>query len=500
MLDATTQFIVDLFVLLAAAVLAGEISVHLGQAALVGQLFVGVVLGPTLLGPYFGLTGVTPALTAMQTLAVIFVLFLAGLEIVPSSIYKMEFGNLVLGIGAFAIPFTLGAVLVGPVLGLGYPENLYVALTLSITALPVMSIMLDELGLRGTRLGTWLMNAALLNELTAVSVFAVLLRLGATPFANVTAVLIGILSLALFIATMLTIQQSLALLRRTRMWERMAKGFATTWRSKQGEFALLMVLVVGATLYSQFLGLTYVVGAFYAGLLVTRESAGKAAHTSISQIFGAMSWGFFIPLFFALIGVNMDLRLLGTPQLVAAFGILFAFAAISKIGTGVGIASLFGWKRTDALTIGHLINSRGAVELAMAVILLDSGLISTAIFTLIAGIGLVTTIISPIGATQAILNNPERRDALYRRVPSLRPGPGRKRYRPVDPDEAFWGMPPAGETPVDPPNGAGDPTLPKEPAEVEAQVPNPPRVESARRGSTDPPPLPGNRKKGPPGG
>ncbi|MCI4358279.1 MAG: cation:proton antiporter [Thermoplasmata archaeon] len=500
MLDATTQLIVDLFVLLAAAVLAGEISVHLGQAALVGQLIAGVVLGPTLLGPFFGLTGLTAALTAVQTLAVIFVLFLAGLEVVPTTIYRMEFGNLVLGIGAFAVPFTLGALLVGPVLGLGYPTNLYVALTLSITALPVMSIMLDELGLGRTRLGTWLLNAALVNELTAVSVFAVLLRLGTTPFANVTAVLTGVVSLALFIATMLTIHQGLNLLRSSRLWDRLAKGFAKTWRSKQGEFALLMVLVVGATLYSQFLGLTYVVGAFYAGLLVTRESAGKEAHRSISQIFGAMSWGFFIPLFFALIGVNMNLQQLATPTLVVSFAILLGFAAISKIGSGFSIATLFGWKRTDALTIGHLVNSRGAVELAMAVILLDAGLITIRIFTLVAAIGLVTTILAPIGATQAILRDPERRDALYRRVPSLRPGPGRRRYRSVDPEEALWGWSPGSILVEDTrasasgvPNPSAGSTPPPQP------TPDPASGSAESAAPAGLPPLPRDRRKPRPG-
>lgn len=496
MIDPTTQFIVDLFVLLAAAVLAGEISVHLGQAALVGQLIAGVVLGPTLLGPFIGLSGPTAGLTAIQTLAVIFVLFLAGLEVVPSSISQMEFGNFVLGVGVFTVPFVLGAVLVGPILGVGYPTNLYVALTLSITALPVMSIMLDELGLSRTRLGTWLLNAALVNELAAVSMFAVLLRLGASPLANATAVVVGVLSLALFIATMLSIHQGLRVLRNTRVWDRLSRGFARTWRSKQGEFALLMVLVVGATLYSQYLGLTYVVGAFYAGLLVTRESAGKEAHRSISQIFGTMSWGFFIPLFFALIGVNMNLRDLADVRSIAAFAILFAFAAAAKIGSGTGIARLFGWNGADALTIGHMVNSRGAVELAMAVILLDTGFISISVFTLIAAIGLVTTVLAPIGATQSLLSDPKRREALYRRIPSLRPGPGRRRYRPVDPDEAFWGWspgsalgdPPPEGSPSPDPNSTGNPGAEPSPASEGTPMPEP----EGR------PPLPSLRRKGPP--
>jgi Kef-type K+ transport system membrane component KefB len=491
MLDATTSFIVDLFVLLAAAVLAGEVASHLGQAALVGQLLAGIVLGPSLLGPYFGLTGLSPALAAVQTLAVIFILFMAGLEIVPSSITEMELGNLLLGLGVFVVPFTVGAEVVGPVLHVGYPTNLYVALTLSITALPVMGIMLSELGLARTRLGTWLMNAALVNELTAVSVFAVLLRLGSSPLSNDLAILTAVVALALFIATFLTIHQALDLLRRTPAWGRMSTWFAKTWRGKQGEFALLMVLVVGATLYSQFLGLTYVVGAFYAGLLVTRESAGKELHRSLSRTFDTMTWGFFIPLFFAFVGAGMDLRALDQPYLVLAFAALLAFAAITKIGTGAGIAAAFGWKRSDALAIGHLVNSRGAVELAMAVILLQAGLITVAIFTLIAAIGLVTTILSPIGAVRALLSDPERREALYRHLPSLRPGLGRARFRPLSPSlEPDW---------IGGENGAFVPE--KAAALLEAmESPAPPRVHFPLAPPEDPapsgpPPLPERKKR-----
>ncbi len=487
MLDATTAFIVDLFLLLVAAVLAGEVSVHLGQSALVGQLIAGVVLGPTLLGPYYGLTSLGAGLTAIETLAVIFILFMAGLEIVPASISEMEFGNVVLGIAAFAIPFTIAAELIGPVLHVGYPTTLYVALTLSISALPVMGIMLTELGLAKTRMGTWLMNAALVNELTAVSVFAVLLRLGSTPLSSAISVAIAATALALFITTFLAIHYLLLSLRRTRLWEKLASGFASTWRGRQGEFAVLMVMVVGATLYSQYLGLTYVVGAFYAGLLVTRESAGRDAHRSISRVFDTMTWGFFIPLFFAFVGASMNLRDLASTTLLLALVILLPVAILTKLGTGTGVAALFGWNRNDSLTIGYFLNSRGAVELAMAVILLDSGLISVGVFTLIAGIGLVTTILAPIGAVRVMLAEPERREELYRRVPTLRPGPSRRWYRPTtatpDPYEALLHYPGNGE-----PGDATDPSPepPPRSAAPATSAPAPPPAGAQRR----PPPLP----------
>ena len=97
----STQVIVDLTLLLACAVLAGELANRIGQAALVGQLAVGVVLGPSLLGPVIGLTNLPTELTTIQLLATVFILFLAGLQVVPEEIFKMGPRNVAFGVLAF---------------------------------------------------------------------------------------------------------------------------------------------------------------------------------------------------------------------------------------------------------------------------------------------------------------------------------------------------------------------------------------------------------------
>jgi Kef-type K+ transport system membrane component KefB len=431
MLDPTAQFIVDLCILLACAVVAGELAARLGQAALVGQLLAGVVLGPTLLGPYIGLSSLSQGLVAVQTIAVIFVLFWAGLEVSPDQIYHMGRGALALGLAGFFVPFVALSVAVGPLLHVGSPENLYVALTLAVTALPVMGIMLSEFGLRSSRLGTMVLNAALVNEFAAVSIFAILQRVGSSIFSDLTAIAIAVASLALFLVVILVVHELLKALRETNVWPALLKAYEETWRSKQGNLAILMVGVLAATLFSQLLGLTYVVGAFCAGLLITRESAGRQAHRAITEVFDALNWGFLIPLFFAFVGVSMNLQLLGTPNIIAAFGVLLVIASVAKIATGSAIASLVGWKAPDALAIGHLINSRGAVGLAMAVLLLAGGVFNVQVFTLVAIIGLVTTILAPIGATRSWLATPESREAFYERAPGFRPGALRQTPSPV---------------------------------------------------------------------
>lgn len=399
MADQTT-FLVGLFILLAAAVLMGELVARLGQAALVGQLLVGVVLGPTLLGPFLGLGTLSPELGGIQFLATFFILVSAGLEISPEQIAETGAPALVLGSCIFLGPFLIGAVLV-PVLypALSFSTAMFVSLTLSITALPVMGIMLGQFGLGKSRLGVLLMNTAVVNELAAVTVFSVLLRVGSGG--GLTASAIAVLSVAVFLGAILSVHMFLRLLRASRSWTAIRGGFRRALRSKEAGFALLMVMALGSALLSQFLGLTFLLGAFYAGLLVTPRSAGREEHRAITHVFDSMTWGFFVPLFFAFVGLSMDLRSLAeNGWVVFTFVVLVGFAILSKLLLGYGTARALGWGATPATAIGFLVSSRGAVELAMAVILLQVGIFSASLYTLVAAVGLVTTILAPIGAAR----------------------------------------------------------------------------------------------------
>lgn len=439
-MDATTLFIVGLFLLIACAVIVGEALSRLGMLPLVGQLTVGIVFGPTLLGPILGLNGLSSAFQGIQILATFFILMLAGLSVTPDQIRATGAGSALLGIAIFAVPFVAGTAVVHLAYpGLSLLTDLFVSLTVSLTALPVLGVMLREFDLLGKPFGTYLLNAALVNELVAVTTFAVLLKVRSGSGALWLDVGIAVASVGVFLSTVLAVHMALRALRASRGWQRAATSFVRTWRSREAGFALLMIAALGSALYSQFLGLTFLVGAFYAGLLVTPESAGRAPYRSIMAVFDTITWGFFIPLFFALVGLSMNLRLIGTsvPEL-AAFVALCAFALISKLVVGGAITRGLGWTRSESIGAGFLLASRGAVELAMAVLLLSLGVFTPTLFTIVAGVGLVTTFLSPVGAR-----------------PLVRSVRGARRLPPAGPAERSLG-PWHGIPPPDPPTGVGD--------------------------------------------
>lgn len=419
------DFLTALFLILGCSVLAGEVAARLGHVALVGQVAVGIVLGPTLLGPHLGLSmsassPVGPGLSAIQTIAVFFILFMAGLEVVPEDLWNTGALSGVLGVCIFVIPFLVGAWFVPAVFpDLPFLTSLFIALTLSITALPVMAVILIELRLLKTRLGSAVMGAAVVNELAAMTTFAVLLQYH-TGSDNPWSLVIALLQVALFVSIILTVHQALKLLRQGPLWVRLQERLARPLRRRQVWFALLMVMALSSSLLSQALGLTFLVGAFYAGLLVTRESAGPVARREIGRVFGTMTWGFFIPLFFALVGLDMDLTTLLPFPVMVAFGALLAFACLSKLAVGAAVPLLFRWPARQAATVASLVNGRGAVELAIATILLGAGIFSPEIFTLVASVGVVTSIIAPLGAALA---RPEPGSLPQRRPGAARPPP-----------------------------------------------------------------------------
>ena len=423
-LSTQTEFIVSLFLLLTTALVAGEFVIRLGQPALVGQLITGVILGPYLLGPFYGVTtqtGVSPSLTAIQFLATFLILFMAGMEMGPEDIYGMKLGTFLTGLAVFLVPF--GSCFV--VAYLVFPGStllllLFIAVTLSITALPIMAVMVSEFGLTGLRLGRMAMTVALVNELVAITVFAVLLQIyngGGHPTLSSIGIALG--SVALFLVVVLLAHRVLVVLHKRDAGQTFAGWAGTVVRYREAGFMILMALALGAALLSQSLGLTFVIGAFYAGILVTPESVGERAYKTAKSALNVVCWGFFIPLFFAITGLQVNLTVFLSIASLGTVLALLATAASAKIGAGAVAAKVQGWDSPNALAFGFMVNSRGAVEIAMAVILLSDGVLTSKLFTVVVAVGMATTILAPIGAIRSWKMTAQSREELAGRMPIL---------------------------------------------------------------------------------
>jgi Kef-type K+ transport system membrane component KefB len=155
------------------------------------------------------------------------------------------------------------------------------------------------------------------------------------------------------------------------------------------------------SLVAQQLGLHFIIGTFFAGLVVYRQIIGKTNFDRVYGVISAITFGFFGPIFFGLIGIGFNAQTL--VNTIPFFLSLLAVAIAAKIAGGFIGARIGGFSRETSIALGSLMNGRGMVELAIASIGFALGIINEQLFSVAVGIGFVTTIIAAL-SSRPLLN------------------------------------------------------------------------------------------------
>jgi Kef-type K+ transport system membrane component KefB len=399
------EFFLAVFLMLLVARVFGEVLQRVKQPTLVGELLAGVLIGPSILN----IVQPTADLTLIANVALFFIMFLTGLRLHPKDIVEAGRKAMVVSILAFAIPFAAGAY-VSSLFGLTLVESLVVGLTLAITAVPVNSIILMEFGMLKTKLGATVITAGVINDILSLVALGVILQLPANGGSTLDylGVASSIVKIALFVGGVLFVDR---LLRRHPEWSRRQLArLGPRLGTKESAFGLMLTFSIGVSLLAEWAGLHFVIGTFFAGLLLN-EIMGEDRLGRDTSVLSGITFGFFAPLLFAFIGVEFNAEALAGVLLLA--GALLLVAISGKLFGGYLGARLVGFSRPQSNLIALLLNSRGFVELVIATIAYQAGLIDLALFSIVVGIGVITTIMSPITTRIAIsrqLKQQERRE------------------------------------------------------------------------------------------
>lgn len=382
------QFSLAIALLIGAARLGGLLSKRLGQPGVLGELLVGVLLGPSLLNllqlSWFTDEHLGEQIQHLAELGVIFLMFLAGLEIELDELRKTGRAALLAGLLGVVAPVLLGA---GAALLFGYaaPTALFIGIVLSATSVSISAQTLMELGVLRRREGLTLLGAAVFDDVLVILVLSVFLALGAGAgggggLGEVVWVLVRMV-LYLGLAGALGFTFIPWLMRHVSRWP-IAQGLVS--------FAIVVVLLY-AWAAEVLGGVAAITGAFLVGLAFARSPLRQ----EVEHSFSALTYGFFVPLFFVSIGLAANVRDLTGTGLI--FGlVLILVAVVSKVaGSGLG-AWWGGLKRGEALRLGLGMISRGEVGLIVASVGLNQGLIDSVVFAEIVLVVLVTTLITPL--------------------------------------------------------------------------------------------------------
>ncbi len=386
------EFFLAVLIMLATAWALGEVLHRMGQPALVGQLLAGVVIGPSL----FNLVAPTAALDTVESVALFFIMLLAGLAVRPDRVVAAGRRGATVSSISFAVPFVAG-FLVAHAFGVGEVSSLTVGLTVSITAVPVNSIILMELGLMDTDLGATVITAGVIDDVISFVALGVIQQFKGGLASGDASVAVTVGKMALFLGAVLFCEYLVrANVVRVRAW---VDGFGRRLQTQGSYFAMLLLSAVGVSLLAEWAGLQFVVGAFFAGMILAEVSGAEKLEQAVTVVRG-VTFGFFGPIAFTFIGTELALSSLEAMPLFV--GTLLALAIASKLAGGYAGAVVSGFSKMESLTIGFLMNSRGFVELVIAATAYQLGLVDQSVFSIIVGIGILATIVSPI-ASRAVM-------------------------------------------------------------------------------------------------
>ncbi len=392
-----------LLVLLIVTRLFGELAVRFKQPALVGELVAGIFIG--LLVTRFSatfpiLSGISDSevFKAVTDLAIFFIMLLGGLEMRPRDVTKAS---------ARAMPVALGGILVPLAAGYGVgilfiPDNparvaqcLFIGVALAITAVPVTVKVLMDMGRLDSSVGQLVVAAAIIDDVISLVLLAILTAVAETgvlppmhDLAWLGAKVIGFFIVS-FVVGRFVLPRVGPLLKRMKL--------------DHVEFSALLMWALALAVLAEVLGMHFVVGAFMAGLLFTRHSIDKETHAELNKQIEGMTVGFFAPIFFASIGMHLDLG--AVTAIPAMLGVILIVAFAGKLLGAGGAALAIGMPARESVAVGFAMNARGAVELIVADIALRAGLFSQPtptpdtvryLYSAIVIVAVVTTLLSPV--------------------------------------------------------------------------------------------------------
>ena len=386
---------IQIAVILAAARGLGFVFGRFHQPQVIGEMLAGIMLGPSLLG---WLTPGTFAvlfpsssldfINAMSQIGLVVFMFLVGLELDLEVIRKRGHSAVVISHTSIIVPFVLGALLAVflysklSIAGVPFTSfALFLGVSMSITAFPVLARILSEGKMIRTSVGSVAMAAAAVDDATAWTILAgVVLLVGASATSlPLWAIILGAIAYALFMVFV-----------GSRWLKRIGVNNNSEGTISQNQLGLILLLVLCSALVTEGLGIHPLFGAFLLGVVMPKgASFVQALKGRLEDLVVVL----LLPLYFAYTGLRTSVGLISGPALFY-FGLILLVAVVGKFCGAFFASRLTGMSWRESGSIGVLMNTRGMVELVALNIGLDIGVISRLVFTLLVLMAIITTLMT----------------------------------------------------------------------------------------------------------
>ena len=372
--------------------LFGFLFKHIGQPGVIGEIVAGILLGPSVLGYFFPdvFQALFPpeSLTNLELLSqvgLVLFMFVIGMELDFSVLKNKINETLVISHAGILVPFFLGIVAsywiyeeYAAAQTAFLPFALFIGISMSITAFPVLARIIQERNMTKTSLGTLAIASAANDDVTAWCLLAVVIAIAkAGTFASA---LYAIGLTALYIIIMFMVVRPFL--------KKVGEVYANQEVINKTFVALILLILIISSTLTEIIGIHALFGAFMAGVVMP-PSIGfrKVMMEKVEDI----ALVFFLPLFFAFTGLRTEIGLINSPALWGVCLLLITVAVAGKLGGCAVAARLVGESWKDSFTIGTLMNTRGLMELVALNIGYEMGVLPPSIFVILVIMALVTT-------------------------------------------------------------------------------------------------------------
>lgn len=384
--------LLQILTIILTARLLGYLCKKIGQPSVIGEIIAGIILGPSFLGMYFpefsGFLFPKASLGNLQFLSqigLILFMFVVGMELDLKVLKTRAHEAIVISHASIIFPFALG-------MGLAYyiyqslaPDNinflsfsLFIGISLSITAFPVLARIVQERNLSKTKLGAMVITCAAADDITAWCILAAV---------------IAIVKAGSFVSSIYTILMAIGyVFLMLKLVQPFLKRMGDIYSNKEGlskpVVAVFIIILIASAYTTEVIGIHALFGAFMAGVIMPDNTNFRSIFIEKIE---DISMLLLLPLFFVFTGLRTQIGLLNEPHLWQLCAIV-VFLAITGKFVGSALAAKFvGQSWRESLIVGALMNTRGLMELVVLNIGYDLGVLSPEIFAMMVIMALLTT-------------------------------------------------------------------------------------------------------------
>ncbi|GAX04846.1 Na+/H+ antiporter [Secundilactobacillus pentosiphilus] len=375
------NYIGEIALILFATTIAGALSQRIGIPSVIGQLLVGILLGPALLN------WIRPGelLTAGAEIGVIILMFMAGLESdlkLLKKYFKPAISVATLGV---ILPMACFYIY-GVVMHQNFERAIFWGVVFAATSVSISVEVLREFGKLNTKEGATILGAAVVDDIMAVLILSIFVSMFSSGSSQPNLALSIVEQIAYFVMVYVVIRWVAPLL--IRLFERLPVP--------QSVPIMSLIICLGMAYIADLTGLSAVIGAFFAGIAVAQTSAHEEVATNISPI----GYAFFVPIFFVSIGVEMRFDHFWS-NILLILGMTIVAILSKLIGGGLG-ARILGFSFNSAYVVGAGMVSRGEMALIIAQIGYQSKLLAPELYSELIVVIILSTVIAPLLLKHAI--------------------------------------------------------------------------------------------------